>query len=265
MSMVEKSPADAALPAKRRSEILNLAKKLGQITVTDMSARFEVSLDTIRRDLDILADQGHLDRTYGGAIPRAVLAAADFPYDQRMNTQMSAKHRIGAAAAQLILDGETLLINGGSTTVAFAVCLAERKGLKIVTNNLLLPSVVPQQAVRNLYVLGGEVRTDAGITVGPIGFFGAEKIRADTAVIGIGGIGPEGCSTSDLAEAAMMAEMMAAARRTILVADASKFGRHAFAGIAPLAAFNVLVTDAPPPEELAQALAAANVEVVLAS
>ncbi|MDR3493539.1 MAG: DeoR/GlpR family DNA-binding transcription regulator [Ancalomicrobiaceae bacterium] len=262
--MEDSTIQDTTLPAKRRADILNIAKKLGQITVTDMSARFEVSLDTIRRDLDILADQGLLDRTHGGAIPRETLAAADSSIDLRTKKQSAAKHRIGQAAARLILDGETLIINGGSTTVAFVECLTERRELKIVTNNLNLLQAMPQQALRSLYIIGGEVRSGGRISVGPVGFVRAATISADTAVIGVGGLTTSGCSVSDLAEAGMIGEMMAAARRVIIVADSSKFGRYAFAGIAPLAAFNVLVTDQRPPEDLMQALEKAHVEVVIA-
>ena len=256
--------SDSTLPAKRRAEMLRIAQQIGQISVTDMSERFDVSLDTIRRDLDIMSEQGLVSRIHGGAIPTETLAAADAPYDLRMNTQYAAKRRIALTASRLIADGETLIINGGSTTVAFAACLGERSGLRIVTNNLSLPAVVPSPAVRNLYLLGGEIRNGARVSIGPVGFVGTGVIRADTAVIGIGGIASEGCSTSDLAEGTMMAEMIAAARRTIIVADSSKFGRHAFAHVVSLDAIAVLVTDKPPPEDLAQALAAAEVDVVVA-
>ena len=261
---VEQNSADSTLPARRRTEILRITKKFGQITVSDMSARFDVSLDTIRRDLDILADQGLVNRIHGGAVPAETLATADVPFDQRMNAQHSAKESIGRAASRLISDGETLLVNGGSTTVAFAESLGDRSRLTIVTNNLILPASVPTHAVRNLYLLGGEIRSGARITLGPVGFVGTGDISADTAVIGVGGVTIEGCSTSDLAEATMMANMIAAARRTIIVADSSKFGRHAFARVAPLERIDILVTDARPPDDFMQALETAGVDVVLA-
>jgi len=255
---------DSALPAKRRAEILRFARQSGQITVAEMSAKFDVSLDTIRRDLDILAEQGFLSRIHGGAVPADNLAAADMPFDQRMHAQHSAKSSIGRAAAKLIYDGETLIVNGGSTTLAFAAGLGARSRLTIVTNNLSLPAAVPPQAIRNLYLIGGEIRSGAQITLGPVALVGAQAIHADTAVIGVGGITPDGCSTSHLAEAGMMSGMIAAARRTIIVADSSKFGHHAFAKVVPLDKIHVLVTDARPPDDLAQALEAARVDLVVA-
>jgi len=259
----KKNLGDFALPAKRRAELLWHLKQVGQISVTDMSAKFGVSLDTIRRDLDILAEKGLVSRIHGGAVPLENLAASDPPYDLRINTQHIAKRIIARTAARLISDEETLLINGGSTTVAFAECLGERTNLKIVTNSLSLPAAVPSSALRNLYLLGGEIRNGARVTIGPVGFAGTGAIAADTAVIGVGGISTDGCATSELAEAAMMAGMMAAARRTIIVADSSKFGRLSFARVAPLDAISILVTERPPQSDLAQALEAANVEVIV--
>jgi DeoR family glycerol-3-phosphate regulon repressor/DeoR family fructose operon transcriptional repressor len=256
--------SDPALPAKRRSDIARLAKQLGQITVTDMSARFEVSLDTIRRDLDILADQGLILRTHGGAVPSESMAAADSPFEQRISARQDAKERIGRAAAKLVAPGETLIVNGGSTAVAFAASLGDLTRLTIVTNNLGLPSAFPASAVANLYLLGGEIRSGAHITLGPVGFVGTRQIAADTAVIGIGGITEDGCSTSRIEEASMIAAMIAAARRAIVIADSAKFGRTGFAVIAPLDKIDVLVTDAEPSGKLREALDAAGVRLVIA-
>ncbi len=256
--------SDPALPAKRRSDIARLAKQLGQITVTDMSARFEVSLDTIRRDLDMLADQGLILRTHGGAVPSESMATADSPFEQRISARQDAKERIGRAAAKLIAPGETLIVNGGSTAVAFAASLGGLTRLTIVTNNLGLPSAFSVSAVANLYLLGGEIRSGAQITLGPVGFVGTRQIAADTAVIGIGGITEDGCSTSRIEEATMIAAMIAAARRTIVIADSTKFGRTGFAVVAPLDHIDVFVTDAEPSGKLREALDAAGVRLVIA-
>ena len=97
----EQNQGDFALPAVRRAEMLRMVKQFGQITVTEMSARFEVSLDTIRRDLDILADQGLISRTHGGAMPIDGMASADSPFEQRINAHQVAKTNIGRAAANL--------------------------------------------------------------------------------------------------------------------------------------------------------------------
>ncbi len=174
----EHSPNDATLPAVRRADILRLIKQLGQITVTEMSSRFEVSLDTIRRDLDTLADQGLISRIHGGAVPIDSMASADSPFEQRINAHQTAKTNIGRAAARLISSGQTLIVNGGSTAVAFAASLGDLQQLTIVTNNLSLPVAIPAGAVKSLYLLGGEIRIGARVTLGPVGFVNTRQIVA---------------------------------------------------------------------------------------
>jgi DeoR/GlpR family transcriptional regulator of sugar metabolism len=260
----EQNQSDFALPAARRAEMLRLVKQLGQITVTEMSARFDVSLDTIRRDLDTLADQGQISRTHGGAMPIEGMASADSPFEQRIEAHQVEKTNIGRAAVRLISSGETLIVNGGSTALAFAASLGDLQRLTVVTNNLSLPAAIPSSAVSSLYLLGGEIRSGAHVTLGPVGFVGTRQIIADTAVIGIGGITEDGVSTSQIEEATMMAGMIAAARRTIVIADKTKFGRLGFAVVAPLDQLDVLVTDEEPPSELKVALEAAGVRIVVA-
>ena len=157
----------------------------------------------------------------------------DTPFAQRLNARKEAKARIGARAARLIADEETLLINGGSTVLALAAALGGRRGLTVVTNNLSLPAVLPPQAVDAVYMLGGEVRQSLQVTLGPVGFAGAGSISADTAVLGVGGLSAAGLSTTRLNEATMLAAMVAAARRTIVLADSAKLGKDSFVRIAP--------------------------------
>ena len=256
---------DNALPSRRRAELVRLVRSRGQVTVTELAALFDVSLDTIRRDLDLLAERGLLTRTHGGAVPLDALAMHDTPFAERLNAQKVANERIGRAAAALVSDGETLIINGGSTTRAFAAELAGRRNLTVVTNNLSIPAVLSGDAVRDVYVLGGQYRPESQVTIGEVRFAPVSGISADTAVIGVGGITAHaGLSTTLLAEAVMIEAMIAAASRTIVVADASKFGHNAFAHIVPLSRIHVLVAEAEPPAELRAALVEARVEVLVA-
>jgi DeoR/GlpR family transcriptional regulator of sugar metabolism len=262
---VSESDLRDTLPARRRTELVRLARTRGQVTVAEIAGLFEVSADTVRRDLDLLAERGLLTRTHGGAVASDGLVTRDTPFAERLMTRKDAKARIARAAASLISDGETLIVNGGSTTRAFAAELHTRRNLMVVTNNLGIPPVLGGEAVRDVYVLGGQYRAEAQVTIGELGFAPVPGISADTAVIGVGGVSvAAGLSTTLLAEAAMIAAMIAAARRTIVLADASKFGHNAFAHIGALAQAHVLVTDAAPPPDLAHALAEAKVDVVVA-
>src|SRR5580692_1190018 len=244
--------------ARRHQELLQLVEAKGQMTVDELAHHFGVSDDTIRRDLQNLERRRLLLRTHGGAVSTALLVHRETPFLTRTNANAEAKAKIGRAAAQLISDAETLIINGGSTTFAFAAGLSQRRNLTVVTNNVTMLSVLPVESVESVYVLGGEYNRNLGSTVGAVGF-NSGNISVDTAVLGVTGLtAAEGLSTTLLEEAPMMARMITSARRTIVVADASKFGFNAFAQVAPLTAVDILVTDTEPPIDLLQALTQAN-------
>src|ERR1044072_7034049 len=178
---------DTALPAKRRAELVRHVRERGHATVAELVERFAVSMDTVRRDLDHLAERQLIARTHGGAMRTDELATADIPFDRRAAVHHQAKQAIGIAAAQLISNGETLIVNGGTTTLAVVRARAGQRGLAVGTNNLRLPPEIPQDAVRDLYVIGGSCRISSNVTIGPVTFADTQGISPDPAVIGRGG------------------------------------------------------------------------------
>lgn len=255
--------AGNALPALRHSRLLQFLQERGQATVAELVTLLEVSRDTVRRDLVLLEGRGLLVRTHGGAVTRDRLVRVDTTMGLRMDEHVEAKHRIGQAAAALIRDDETLILNGGSTIAFFAAALGPRRNLTIVTNNLRLPAVLPESSVQSIHILGGAYWPNYQVTIGAVGFAAVAGIHADTAVIGCTGVSASGISMTKMDEAAHTAGMIRVASRTIVVADQSKFGITAFAGIAALDEIQYLVTDAPPPADLAEALNRAGVQVVV--
>jgi DeoR/GlpR family transcriptional regulator of sugar metabolism len=256
---------DGALPGRRRALLTEFIEEHGQATVTELAEAFSVSADTVRRDLDWLAKRGAISRTYGGAVTVTGLAASDTSFSDRSSVHRDEKQHIASAAAERIADGETVILNGGTTTLAVARALGVRRNLTIVTNNLRLPAALPPAAVRDVYLIGGSCRLASHVTIGPVTFPGTEGISADVAVIGVGGVAARaGFTTTNLQEAQMMAEMIASAQRTIVVADSSKFGRSAFAHIVRLDAVDMLITDGEPDAELLEALSKAHVEIAVA-
>ena len=264
MDPEERQNDDYSLPARRQNDLLRLAHSRGQVMVNDLAEHFEVSVDTIRRDLDALASRGLLTRTHGGAVPVEQLVNRDSPFAIKMQTQTAEKRRIARAAADLIRDGETLIINGGSTTHYFAEELGHRMNLTVVTNNLSIPPALPKHAIRKIYVLGGPYLIENQCTLGPVEFAGAGGITLDTAVIGVGGVTAKGgLSVTVLEDAAMTAAMIASANRSIVLADATKFGHNDFAHLSSFARIHILVVDRELPEDIASAMAAAGVEVIV--
>jgi len=259
----------ARFPASRQADLASFVAEKGQVTVADLATRFDVSPDTIRRDLDQLDADGILIRTHGGAVSLSAVPRADTGVDVRMRLQTSAKDRIGALAASLVTDGTVLMINAGTTSLSMARHLKDQRELTIATNNLRIPAEISPKVCRDLYLFGGSVRLGAQAVVGPLSFradgnTGDIDIKCDLAVIGVGAISASGYTTSHLAEAVMMGQMMRRATRVIVLADSSKFGRQLFAQISTLDAGDVLVTDQQPPQDLQAALDENGVQVLVA-
>ncbi|WP_265521384.1 DeoR/GlpR family DNA-binding transcription regulator [Oerskovia flava] len=256
------------LPAGRKAELAAYVAEIGQVTVAELAERFDVSPDTIRRDLDQLDTDGILIRTHGGAVSLSAVPRPDTGLDVRVRLQAAAKEKIGEIAAGLVTDGSSIMTNAGTTTLALARHLREHRELTIATNSLRLPAEISPKVFRDLYVFGGQVRLSAQATVGPVSFqlapaAGDVDIRCDLALVAVGAVHAEsGFSTSNLGEAAMMAQMMERASRVAVLADHSKFGRRLFAQISDLSRADYLVTDSAPPADLARALEAAGVTVL---
>jgi DeoR family fructose operon transcriptional repressor len=264
---VDKDERQRHLPAGRKAQLAAYVADTGQVTVGELAERFGVSIDTVRRDLDQLSAEGVLVRTYGGAVSLSTVSRTDRAVDQRLALQEQEKEKIATLAAALVQDGSTIMINGGTTTLAIARNLGQHRDLTVATNNLLVPGALPPAAIRDIYVFGGAVRTQTLATIGPVSFRaggGAElDISCDLALIGVGAVSAEsGYTTSNLAEAAMMQEMISRAVRVAIVADSSKFGRRLFAQVSDLASADYLITDTMPPPDLRDALAASEVELI---
>lgn len=257
------------LPAGRQADLAGFVTEVGEVTVAMLAERYDVSTDTIRRDLDQLDAEGILVRTHGGAVSLASLPRRDAGMNVRLHLQTAQKEEIGRLAAHLVEDRSVLMINAGTTTLAVARHLRDHHGLTIATNNLLLPSEIAPDVFRDLYVFGGSVRTVTQATTGPVRFQVGPRateleIQADLALIAVGAISAAGgCSTSNLDEATMMADMIACASRVAILADSSKFDRQLFAQVTGFDRVDHLVTDRRPTGVLGEALREHDVEVIL--
>jgi DeoR family glycerol-3-phosphate regulon repressor/DeoR family fructose operon transcriptional repressor len=262
---VENEDRKRQLPAGRKAQLAAYVAEAGQVTVGTLAERFGVSIDTIRRDLDQLSADGVLVRTYGGAVSPS-LSRVDRAVEVRLNLQEREKEKIAALAASLVEDGSVIMINGGSTALAVARNLRNHRDLTVATNNLLVPSALPTSAVHDLYVFGGAVRSSTLATIGPVSFRAAGGselyVSCDLALIGVGAVSVAGYTMGNLAEAAMMREMISRAARVAILADSSKFGRRLFAQVSELGSADYLVTDTTPPPDLLDALAENEVELV---
>ena len=265
-------PADqlrAQLPAGRRSDLAKYLDVVGQVTVHELADRYGVSIDTIRRDLDHLHGDGRVVRTHGGAMSVAV-HPADRGVSVRLHLQAGEKEAIGVLAATLVADGSIVIINAGTTTLAVARALHDRRDLTIATNNLLLPGVISEKAFRELYVFGGAMRIHTQSTTGPVRFPTSDgqdiSISADLAIVAVGAVAADsGYTSSTLAEALMMREMIQQSAKVAVLADSSKFDRRQFASVGDLGVADYFITDREPPAALREAFVAAGVSVMYPS
>ena len=254
---------DGSLPARRRFELIRLAQRQGQLSVAELSLQFGVSADTIRRDLDLLSVRGFVRRTHGGAVPADYLVQGGSTSAQRTGSRIAEKTRIARRAAELIQDDESLILNGGSTTRLFAFELAGKKNLTVLTNALGIPAALSREAVRDIVVVGGEYRAESHSTVGSVAFCGAIAVSADSAILGVGGVTQKGLSSGLLQDATMAASMIAAARRTIVLADSSKFNHRSLSLIVGTSAIDHVITDSNLPPEEVKAIRDVGIEVTV--
>jgi DeoR family fructose operon transcriptional repressor len=255
---------------ERRKLIERLIVDDGRVSVIDLAGRFDVTTETVRRDLDHLESGGSLRRVHGGAVAPDRESTAEPSIAQRLQRQGAAKTAIGRRAMEAI--GESfrgsVFLDAGTTTAAVATQLAPRLAtspIEIVTHSLTLAHGLAAVPNASLTVIGGRVRGLTAAAVGADTVRAIEAIRPDVAFVGTNGLSAAfGLSTPDPDEAAVKRAIVRSARRVVVVADADKLGRELLVGFAPLADIDVLVTDAAPDAELSAALAEADVEVWLA-
>jgi len=235
----------------RQTEILGIARSEGRVVVEDLAERFSVTLQTIRRDLSELADAGLLDRVHGGAVIRT--GVANIGYAERRRLNESAKAAIGRTCARLIPDNSSVAVNIGTTTEAVARELLGHRNLTVVTNNMNVANILAGNDGCEVMVAGGALRRSDGGLVGDLTSQFFEQFKVDFAIIGCSALDADGDLLDyDLAEVRVARTILRQARQKVLVADVSKFARHAPMRLASLSELDRLVTDQPLAPDLAR-------------
>ena len=253
------------LVEERRQKILDLVEKQGRVTVDEMVKRFGVSAVTVRGDLDTLYRSGSVIRSHGGALKR-VGALQDTPIDVKETLHHGEKVRIGHAAAQMIRENETVMLDSGTTTaeVSRHIKFLKLKSLTVITNALNIAMELANLPHVRVIMIGGILRHMSYSLVGPHAEQTLRGLNADRLFLGVDGLDPElGLSTPDVLEAQLNASMIRVSREVIVVADSTKFQRRSLSVIAPLDQVHKVITDDRVSPEMVAALKAHNVEVVI--
>lgn len=251
---------------ERRRRICELLAQEGRVTVDGLATRFGTSQVTIRADLSALEAVGALTRTHGGALPR-VEEAVDEPLDVKQLQHHAEKVRIARVAVSLIRDGETIILDSGTTTAEIARALrkADLKSINVITNALNVAALLMDVPAVRLIMLGGILRRESNSLSGPMAAAALANLQADRLYLGADGLDPElGVMTPHLQEAELNAQMMRIAREVVVVADASKLLRRNVSLIAKVEQIHMLITDTAAPAKAVEALRQRGVEVRLA-
>jgi DeoR family transcriptional regulator, glycerol-3-phosphate regulon repressor len=245
----------------RQNDILSLARAIGRVSVEDLAARFDVSPQTIRKDLNDLCDRHIMTRVHGGAIIASNVQALS--YEARRFIAAEEKRAIGRAAAALVPNQSSLFINIGTTTEEVATALADHEDLLVITNNLNVAQALYRHEKIDVIVAGGPVRRTDGAIIGAQAVDVVRQFKVDTAVIGCSAIDEDGALLDfDHREVAVARAIIENARRVILVADRLKLERAAPIRIAHISQVQAFVTDLLPSESLRAICRQHGVQVV---
>lgn len=252
-------------PEERQQAIAAQVLARGRASVTELAQTYEVTTETVRRDLAVLDRAGVVRRVHGGAVPIRALHLVEPSVDQREATRAEHKQAIAAAAAEFLPQSGSVLFDAGTTTARLARMLPPDRELLVVTNSVPIAARLAGLGAVSLQVLGGRVRGLTQACVGEQAVSTLESLRVDVAFVGTNGISlRHGLSTPDPNEAAVKRAMVGCANFVVVVADSSKIGREEFVSFAPIDSVDVLVTDSEISSEDRAGLSGAGVEVVVA-
>ncbi len=254
---------DYLFVAERWERISQLLKANGRVTVEEISQRLSVSPSTIRRDLRQMHKKGMLVRTRGGAI-QSEQVSFDPSVTESLAKQVSEKEDIGRLAASLIASGDTVIIDGGATTLQVAKHIQTSR-IMVVTNSFDIVAELKAKEGIGLIMIGGVVRGQSNVTYGPTAEAELSRLRADKAIIGANGISAEdGLTGPDPLYAQIKATIISRASEVIVVVDHTKLGHVGLCQVAPLDSVTTVVTDRKAEEEQVRAIREAGVEVMVA-
>ncbi len=231
------------LIAERRQHLLALVQREGRVLTGDVAAQLGISRITIRKDLEFLQDQGLLRRTHGGALALPMKGWSDLTLSDREKMHVPEKQRIAAAAVQYVSDGQSLILDSGSTTHAVARALRHLARLTVITNGVKIAAELSSTDFE-VILTGGALHRNSFSLVGPLAEEVLRSMRADVLFLGADGLDVEmGVSACDVLESRVGRAMVDAAKTVIVVVDSSKFGKQSLASVLPLSEIDLVITD----------------------
>lgn len=250
------------LASKRHGDILKLLEIDGSMAVSDLAERLGVSLETIRRDIKPLAESGAVLRLHGSvALPTAL---GEAPFERRMRENSAAKKKIAECVARTIGDGESLMLDTGTTTSFLARELLGHRRLTVVTNSCDIARVLANVNGNRVFLAGGEIRPDNGAAFGLSAIEFVSRFSVDHAIVSAGAIDQSGILDYEIEEADLARCVLSRGRRRLVVTDGSKFGRSGLVRVCGFGEMDAIVTDARPDHDMATAISEAGASLIIA-
>ena len=237
------APQDGMMAEERRTQILQTVRSAGRVRVNELASRFSTSAVTIRNDLNELHQRGLVLRSHGGAVlPDTILHES--PVRERLKAHSDEKRRIGAMAATLINDGETIILDSGTTTLEIARQIKKKQGLQIITNGVNIAAELLDARGAEVFIVGGTVRGESASISGRFTEEMFDQFSADKLFLSGAGCDLDfGVSGANLEETMVNRAMLRISREIILVADASKFSKRSMTRIAPFSEIDTVISD----------------------
>ncbi|PSJ60210.1 DeoR/GlpR family DNA-binding transcription regulator [Pseudaminobacter soli (ex Li et al. 2025)] len=249
--------------SKRHAEILRIVQDEGTISIADLADRLGVSLETVRRDVKPLTSDGTVMKMHGAIGLPAIVGEA--PFERRMRENSEAKRAIARLVATTIQDGESVMLDTGTTTSYLARELLGHRRLTVVTNSSDIARTLATVNGNRVYMAGGELRSDSGAAFGISAIEFVSRFSVNHAIISIGALDAvAGVMDYDLEEAEFARMVLSRGTRSLVVTDHTKFGRQGLVQVCGFGGFGELVTDRTPPPDIAAALAAAGTRLTVA-
>jgi len=263
--MSGRAAAERPIPEERIQRVLECLQERGSVQIRELAEQFRVSESTIRRDMDELARRGLLKRTHGGAIDPQRRSAFERAFDEKMSLQLEEKRRIARAAARYVEEGDAILLDSGTTAYQLALCLAEKKGLTIITHDLYLAANVEFDPSTTVVLTGGVKRVEQKVLVGGMVEEFIRDLRVDVAFLTADAVDADfGVSNTGFFEVGIKRSLVRAGKRVILLADRTKFETAASVKVCELSDVDRIITDRDLPRDKQEKLKARGVRLELA-
>jgi len=260
---VAELPQDGMMAEERRTQILQLVRSSGRVRVNGLASRFNTSAVTIRNDLNELHQRGLVQRSHGGAVlPDKILRES--PVHERLKAFSDEKRRIGAMAATLINDGETIILDSGTTTLEIARQIKKKQGLQIITNGVNIAAELLDARDAQVFIVGGTVRGESASICGRFTEEMFDQFSADKLFLSGAGCDLDfGVSGANLEETMVNRAMLRISREIILVADSSKFSKRSMSRIAPFTEIDTVISDTSLDKEIQAKLRSLGCNLIL--